>query len=103
MRIGILINDILSLDNWELQIIRRISIDQDLNLVLLIENGKYNVSKQKNILKNFNKLKIIPKILFEIQRKFESFLFLKTKINKGPILKFLNSIESIKLYPAKKG
>jgi hypothetical protein len=76
MRIGILIKDFNQLDDWELEIIRRISNDPSLKICLLIKDGRQEINTLKTKLKRLFKSKyIIGKILFELQRKIESIIF----------------------------
>lgn len=109
MRIGILINKISLLENWELRIVEGIRNDPDLELVLLIKDGGIT-DKKENICRidqcQFKNIwEFLSKTLFFKQVQFEKKRYIKdTKIaNKGKIIEYLNTIPSLKVKPKNKG
>ena len=58
LKIGILIRDFDSLQNYELRIIEKIILDKSLELSLLIKDGRSTMGNEDNII---NKLKRIIK------------------------------------------
>ncbi len=105
MRIAILIKDFDMLENWELRIIEYILQDPTLNLVLLVKDGRRDgladgfAVKIKNLLKS---KKIASRFLFAIQRRVEQQIYKKRfTVDKSAIIKQLEDIKTIYLYPAK--
>ena len=105
MRIGILSRDFNSLDNWELRIIQGILDDPDLEISLIIKDGrKINSSKLEKIIKILKSKNFIAKSLFELQRNIEKLLFRNRNIlNVESIIHELVKINQIQLFPTRRG
>jgi hypothetical protein len=105
IRIGILSRDFKSLDNWELRIIRRIIDDPDLEISLIIKDGReINGSKIKKIIKIFKSKNLIEKSIFELQRNIEMLLFRNRNFfDVESIVSELMKIHEIKLFPTRRG
>jgi hypothetical protein len=105
IRIGILIRDFSKLRNYELKLVEHIQSDPKLELVLLIQDGRQNInSLNKSIRQNLFSKKIISNILFKMQTLIESKMFsFKEYDKKKEIIEYLQTIESIKLNPQRKG
>ena len=103
VNIGILCKELNKLRNFELRIIQEIQNDSDLELKLLIFDGRKN-NKLGNLLKNALKSgKIISKIILKVQEFIELSLFKITDlVEKEPILNKLKEIDHIYLYPERK-
>lgn len=108
MKIAILIREFESLSNWELRIVDEILKDPNLDLSLLIKDGRSqnnspnsSISRFKRALRSGN---LIGKILYSIHHKIESFLFKqKITVDKKFIKNELSNIEQIYLSPKRKG
>jgi hypothetical protein len=106
IRIGILIGNIENLVNYELKIIEYIFSDKDLELALLIQDGRTNINDIKSkFFRNVFTKSAIPNIIFKIQGIVESKLFpaKQTVNNRLQIIEKLRSIKTIKLTPVRKG
>jgi len=105
MRIGILIREFDSLRNWELRIIDNIRRDPNLELVLLIKDGRTEVQTTKSKLRRAWKAgNLLGKLLFVAQTKIESLIFKgKTTVDREEIIRFLQEIETLSLSPLRKG
>ena len=104
--IGILSKELDKLRNFELRIIKKILNDSDLELKVLIFDGRKNKKSGKLLHKILNALKlgrIISKTILKLQENIELSLF-KTidLVEKKPIINELNGIEHIYLYPERK-
>jgi len=102
--IGILINSINQLANWELEIIAKIFTDPALSISLLIEDGRKSqggiISKIKNT-KSF--IGLLAKCIFEIQRKIESKIFRTVEYDYDNVKSKLAKVKKIVLKPKRKG
>ena len=99
MKIGIFTRKFLELTNWELRLIEEIINDPNLELSLLIFDGRETIkSKYLFRLKNF-----FGKGFLKIQLSIEEFFLKSTSnINKEHILRNLEKVDSINVYPEKK-
>lgn len=105
LKIGILIPDFDLLKNYECKIIKHIISDLELELVLLIKDGRKEIGSMKTKLSRalFTK-QIFANIGFKIQKIIESRLFPnRNSENKSEIIEQLNKIKCIELYPQRKG
>jgi hypothetical protein len=108
MKIGILIKDFSELANWELRIIAGILNRPDLELALLIQDGRIGDNKP-NSLKNrinylFKSKNILGKLVFKTQLAIESKIFRETATtNREELTTQLSKIPVIKLNPTRKG
>jgi len=108
MKIGILIRPYDRLSNWELRIINKIIKDENLELTLLIKDGREYLENNKstknrflNLIKSKNTL---AKFLFKIQTLIEQKIFKENyTIDRDYIINELNSVETIYLQPKSKG
>ena len=106
MKIGILIKEFEKLSNWELRIINKIIKNKELELSLLIQDGrdgneKSLKSKIKRLIKSKN---ILGSLLFKIQVLIESKLFKQNyTVDKEDIINKLKAIDIIYLKPVRKG
>ena len=107
IKIGILCKELDSLRNFELRIIEHILNDPDLELTLLIFDGrkkKLKVTIFQKIFKVLKQKNSIAIILLKIQELFENKLFkLKQTVDKKNLIRELSSVEKIFLYPKRKG
>lgn len=87
LKIGILIRDFESLENWELRIIEGIKNDPDLELTLLIMN-RSEKRDSKSIKKSFGEYLFNKQIQIEKKRYLNNL----QDVNKELILDFLNTI-----------
>lgn len=108
MKIGILIKKFENLSNWEFRIIDEIMNNQELELSLLIQDGRdgnEDPSSFKNRINRFFKSKhILGKFLFTIQVLIERKIF-KQQFTRDQenIINRLKEIEMVKLSPERKG
>jgi hypothetical protein len=108
MKIGILIKSYDRLSNWEMRIINKIIKDENLELTLLIKDGREALGNNKstknrflNLIKSKNNL---AKFLFKIQTLIEQKIFKENyTIDRDYIINELNSVETIYLQPKSKG
>lgn len=105
MRIGILIRDFETLSNWELRIIQLIIDSPNLDLSLLIRDGRVKNKTLKNRLQRLLTSKNILatliftfQIIVEKQKKHS-----KLTVNKEKIINYLKTIETINVKPQRKG
>ena len=107
IKIGILCKSIDKLRNFELRIIEHIFNNPNLELSLLIFDGRNKQGKRLNSVKSLNVFKMnfyLSKILLKGQEIIEQKIFkLKNPIDIGMIKKKLELIDSIKLNPKRKG
>ena len=108
LKIGILIGNFHSLQNYQLRIIENIILDKSLELSLLIKDGRSgvdNVNNFKNKLKHLIKGKnIFGTILLKLQELIEKSLFKITPtVDKEKIIKELNATKTLHLNPIRKG
>lgn len=105
LKIGILIKEFKALRNWELRIIKGVLEDDNLELSLLIKDGRKSHSGLKNkIVTAFKSKNVLGFVLFGLQTKIESKLFkIKSKIDRDKILKTLLEIPFVELKPQRKG
>ena len=92
LKIGILIGNFNSLENYELRIIEKIILDESLELSLLIKDGRTGKDNENNFQKKLKRVikskKIFGKILFKIQVLIEKSLFKVTPtVDKEKIIK----------------
>src|SRR5690554_3669578 len=108
MKIGVLIKEFEKLSNWELRIIEKIINDKELELSLLIQDGregneieKSQGGRFKRLIKSENSL---GKLIFKIQILIERKLFREYHtINKGGIINKLKTVETVYLKPKRRG
>jgi len=108
LKIGILIGNFHSLQNYQLRIIENIILDTSLELSLLIKDGRSgedNVNNFKSKLKHLIKGKnVFGTILLKLQDLVEKSLFKITPtVDKEKIIKELNATKTIHLNPIRKG
>ena len=107
IKIGILCKELDSLRNFELRIIEHILNDPDLELSLLIFDGRKKKLKftiLNKIFKVFKSKNSIAIILLKIQELFEKKIFkLKKTLDEKTLKRKLRSIEKVYLYPKRKG
>lgn len=107
IRIGILSKQINDLRNFELRIIKHILEDPDLDLSILIFDGRKSNNKFsffRKIKRHINRGKILSKILLKLQEKLENRLFRINPLkNKEKLIKELGKVDKIFLYPDRKG
>lgn len=92
IKIGILVSDFNSLQNWELRIIEKIKNDPNLKLTLLIKDGRFLEESNNFTLSEF---------IFEKQVSFEKNRYLKNnqKVYKQELIKYLNTIPVLEVKP----
>jgi hypothetical protein len=103
MKIGILCTNLNDLRNWELRIMEELLSNPAYSISVIIKDGRDKGSSGKfsRLLRSNN---IIGKILIKCQALFEEKLFPeKICVDKMAILRQLAVIDSISLYPEKKG
>ena len=107
MKIGLLIKKLDELANWELRLIKEIIDDPNLELSLLVFDGRKKsyihnslIDKIKSSIKSKN---LFGKLILKLQLKLENF-FLKPKsdINRNDIISYLKNVDYINVYPKKK-
>jgi len=109
MKIGILIRNFDTLRNYELRIIQEIIDNPQLELSLLIKDGRVGNERQTSLKSKFKRLflskNVLGKVLFKLQCWIERKLFFREKytVNKEAIINKLNSIDVIKAKPTRKG
>ena len=105
IRIGVFIRKFETLRNFELKIINHILSDPEIELVLLIKDGrKDNDSVTRKLYRNLFTKQIFANILFKIQNLIESKLFhFKESVNKSDTIEYLNKLTCIELKPQRKG
>jgi hypothetical protein len=109
MKIGILIRNFDTLRNYELRIIQEIIDNPQLELSLLIKDGRVGNERQTSLKSKFKRLflskNVLGKVLFKLQCWIERKLFFREKytVNKEAIINKLNSIDVIKAKPKRKG
>ena len=105
MRIGILIREFDSLRNWELRIIKKIKDDPNLELVVLIKDGRTEVQSTKSKLRRAWKAgNLFGKLLFVFQCKLESLIFKEqNSVDRDELRAFLEQIETVSLEPERRG
>jgi hypothetical protein len=108
MKIGILIKKFENLSNWELRIIDEIMNNPELELSLLIQDGrdgKEDTKSLKNKIKRLFKSKnVLGKLLFKMQVLIEQKIFREhLTTDKENIISQLKKIETIELEPKRKG
>lgn len=105
MKIGILIKKFENLANWELRIIDEIIDNPELELSILIQDGREDLQTLTNKIKNLFKSKnVLGKLLFKMQVLIESKLFSENFTqNKEKTIAQLKKIKTIKLEPKRKG
>ena len=105
LKIGILIRDPAKLDNWEYRILKGIVEHPNLQLTLLIKDGreqKYSI--ESRIKNNFFTNNSFLNLLWTIQVKIESRLFPgKKTVKSGEITEKIKNIEILCLNPVREG
>lgn len=95
LRIGILIKDFESLENWELRIIEIIRNDSNLKLALLIKDGRIG---DKNIISK----NILSEFILKKQISIEKFIYRKNiieTVDRNDIFKYLKTVPSLEVKP----
>lgn len=105
MRIGILIREFDSLRNWELRIIDQIRSNPDLDLVLLIKDGRTEVQTARSKFRRAWKAgNLLGKLLFVFQSRVESLIFKeRLTVEREELIAYLKQIDTIALHPQRKG
>lgn len=109
MKIGILISNFDTLRNYELRIIQEIIDNPQLELSLLIKDGRVGNERQTSLKSKFKRhflsKNVLGKVLFKLQCWIERKLFFREKytVNKEAIINKLNAIDVIKAKPTRKG
>lgn len=99
LRIGILIREFKTLQNWELRIIENIKNDSNLTLTLLIRDGRV---EDEYIKSNYNSLgEVILKKQISIEKK--RYLSNLKTVNNKEIFEYLKSIPTIEVKPKRDG
>ena len=98
IRIGIMIRDFESLENWELRIIEAVKNDPNLELALLMRDGRSTGELKKRKLTISQKL---SQCIWKRQQRIEKGRYLKNKhlVNKKELVYYLNTIPMLKLNP----
>ncbi len=103
MRIGILCTNPDTMGNWELRIMDELLKTPGYTISLIIKDGRNSGGKEKlsRLLRSKN---IIGKVLIKCQTLFEEKLFPeKISVNKAEILKQLGNVDTVTLFPERKG
>ncbi|TLX75680.1 hypothetical protein E9993_08970 [Labilibacter sediminis] len=96
VKVGILLDEYNELRNWELRLIQEIVNAQDLELSLLIEDGRLIAITSPEDTKKH----VLAENILRLQFKFEEKLFgHKSTINKEELFSSLSGVEVIKLKP----
>ena len=108
IKIGILLKNFNDLENYELRIIQKIFDDSELDLSLIILDGRTESKNPRSFKNKISRLirskNILGKLFYNIQYKIEKFIFKnKLTIDKKRIINLLNNIEKISLSPERKG
>ena len=108
IKIGILIRQFDSLTNWEFRIIEKIFLNENLELSLLIKDGRKGTDNPSGLSKRLKRLikskKILATAILKLQEFIESKLFFKSfNVDKISLINRLKSIEVIELKPSRKG
>jgi hypothetical protein len=108
IKIGILLKNFNDLENYELRIIQKIFDDSELDLSLIIFDGRTKSKNPRSFKNKISRLirskNILGKLFYNIQYKIEKFIFKnKLTIDKKRIINLLNNIEKISLSPERKG
>jgi hypothetical protein len=108
IKIGILIRQFDSLTNWEFRIIEKIFLNENLELSLLIKDGRKGSDNPSGLSKRLKRLikskKILATVILKLQEFIESKLFFKSfTVDKNSLINRLKSIEVIELKPSRKG
>jgi hypothetical protein len=105
LKIGILIRDIDKLDNWEYRILKHIIEHPNLELSLFIKDGRDKKRSFKTRVRNdLFTIKVFANALWKIQMKLESTIYRKKlTVNADEIIEKTKSIETIYLFPERKG
>lgn len=105
VRIGIFLRKYETLNNYEFKILDHIIADPGLELVLIIKDGRKDISGIKyKFYQNIFTKHVFSNILFKIQNLVESKIFpLKQLENYSETIQHLNNLTSIELYPQRKG
>jgi len=108
IKIGILLKNFNDLENYELRIIQKIFDDSELDLSLIILDGRTESKNPRSFKNKISRLirskNILGKLFYNIQYKIEKFIFKnKLTIDKKRLINLLNNIEKISLSPERKG
>ena len=105
IKIGILIKELKKLRNFELRILDNIIQDPQIELKVLIFDGrKKDKGLLQKILKEIKSGTLFSKIIQKVQEKIETKLFkVSDKLDKDSILKKLNEIPNVSMSPNRKG
>lgn len=108
IKLGILLKDFESLENWEYRIIEKIFDDPNLELSLIIKDGRNASENPNSFFIRFKRLmissKFIATLIFKIQVLIERYIFvLPQNVDKDFIIDKLNKIDVVKLKPSRKG
>ncbi len=109
MKVGIFIKDFERLENWELRIIQNVMNSPNLELTLLIKDGRINNSKKDSNRNHNIQLSTISKlfgeILFKLQLNIEKKIIYKVNqyTESSEIIRYLENIPTINLKSIYKG
>ncbi|HEU5053025.1 MAG TPA: hypothetical protein VFT78_07920 [Hanamia sp.] len=105
IRIGVLIREFETLNNYEYRILNHIISDPELELVLLIKDGRKHLSSTKNRLyRNIFSRQLLANTLFKIQNLIELKIFHFEQFEKkSETIEYLNKVTCIELNPQRKG
>jgi hypothetical protein len=105
LKIGILMHNIETLQNWECRILDGILDDPRLELRLFIKDGRSNINTLGKRLKHsLFTLKIFSNLLYSIQYRIESYIFKpKHTVDTKEIMNLVRNIETIYVNPTRKG
>ena len=108
MRVGILIKQFDGLSNWELRIIREIISNDNLDLSLLIMDGRKGDEDQKSLKSRLRRLlrskNILGKILFAAHVLIEDRIFrFKSTVDRKRVIQTLKTVDTVHLKPMRKG
>lgn len=108
MKIGLLIKELEKLSNWELRIIEKIINDKELELSLLIKDGREGCGIEESRQGRFKRLIkskfSFRKLIFKIQILIEQRFFREyNTIDKAGIINKLKAVGTIYLKPKRKG
>ena len=105
IKIGILLRKYETLKSYEFKILKHIISDPELELVVIIKDGRKEFSGMKlKFYQNIFSKQIFSNILFKIQNLVESKIFpLKQLANYSETIEHLNTLKSIELYPKRIG
>ncbi|WP_276390442.1 glucosamine inositolphosphorylceramide transferase family protein [Eudoraea chungangensis] len=102
MKIGIWVNSLKGLENWQVRIVQSIIADPNLTLSLVIEEKNSKERRIKNTKKENNWFNSLIKFLFQLQIFIErKILFKKPQsADKSLVLSYANEVPSLLIHPS---